>query len=53
VPDRRVELDVRCEAKPTTLKRLSPGGGFENHMHFIELGIILNVASMSKDTLIT
>ena len=21
-----------CEAKPTTLKRLSPGDGFENHM---------------------
>ena len=22
-----------CEAKPTTLKRLSPGDGFESHMH--------------------
>src|ERR1700737_2758875 len=26
-----------CEAKPTTLKRPSPGDGFENHMCFIEL----------------
>ena len=25
-----------CEAKPTTLKRPSPGGGFENHMYSIE-----------------
>ena len=25
-----------CEAKPTTLKRLSPGDGFENHIHSIE-----------------
>ena len=22
-----------CEAKPTTLKRPSPGDGFENHMY--------------------
>ena len=26
-----------CEAKPTTLKRPSPGDGFENHMYPIEL----------------
>ena len=28
-----------CEAKPTTLKRPSPGDSFENHMHSIELGV--------------
>ena len=26
-----------CEAKPTTLKRPSPGGGFENHMCHINI----------------
>ena len=25
-----------CEAKPTTLKRPSPGDGFENHMYLLE-----------------
>ena len=27
-----LEVDTRCEAKPTTLKRPSPGDGLENHM---------------------
>ena len=40
----------RCEATPaTTLKRPSPGDGFENHMYFIELWITWNVTFMSKD----
>ena len=29
-----------CEAKPTTLKRPSPGDGLENHMYSIELGMV-------------
>ena len=26
-------MNDHCEAKPTTLKRPSPGDGFENHMY--------------------
>ena len=41
---------TRCEAKPTTLKRPSPGDGFENHMYFLELWNKCEVNLMFKRT---
>ena len=32
-----IRIGPHCDAKPTTLKRLSPGDGFENHMYLLEL----------------
>ena len=38
-----------CEAKPTTLKRPSPGDGFENHMYLLELKPCARQLSCSKE----
>ena len=42
-----------CEAKPTTLKRPSPGDGFENHMCHIKLVITWDVTPISMSSQLT
>ena len=40
---------THCEAKPTTLKRPSPGDGFENHMYTLKPWTMCKVIFMLKE----